>query len=660
MNPNIKKISITGLKTVTIEVDKKTFDHATFAIGLSINNKIYKTSIASTAAVVVATASVESLFKSLTVKSVLSVKAYSYSKSTGKVVNAKQGDFTYYPDSKKLEVGELKTTLPIVPNHKLKTPPIAVKPRKSKPKMHFTIGMFFDGTCNNKYNSDSRYYKNIISKDLLFKSIPEVKKLETSKGTISIDSDSSYWNSYSNIALLHDMYKSGNPTKAKDGQAVVIKQYVQGIGTSKDTEDDIWGLGFGEGKRGILGKVLEGSNDLAFQIGKIIGTSYEIGSVTFDVFGFSRGAAAARHFCNEILGKKTAAFDHSMLSSLLEYGYVLESPFFSSDKLLFDPVGYSLPSYQPSPKLSPKVRIRFLGLFDSVISQILVKNHFDRIMEKIPVVRNYVNASEFEDSLNIIKQNVDKLPIEKIFHLTTQDEWRANFALTTVRQGLEIAIPGAHSDIGGGYTANKQDVTIIDYQNVPAFSSIPKRLKTLREFYKQYCEPKEIEIVLRSIRIGGIGAVQKIYQLKATRSVLPRYSVVPLKAMAHIAGIVGVPIQGPPANHPYPFEFTTPRGLEIYLKYVLYKCEKKFREKYKLSGPIKADKVESIDNATIDLIKKKFIHLSASYNSALVFDLEGENLDDFKILDKIFYANMPRFKNANNNSYEREIYNHKQ
>jgi hypothetical protein len=45
-------------------------------------------------------------------------------------------------------------------------------------------------------------------------------------------------------------------------------------------------------------------NDLFLARQKKSNKKIEITSIQFDVFGFSRGAAAARHFCNEVLQTK--------------------------------------------------------------------------------------------------------------------------------------------------------------------------------------------------------------------------------------------------------------------------------------------------------------------------------------------------------------------
>jgi hypothetical protein len=58
---------------------------------------------------------------------------------------------------------------------------------------------------------------------------------------------------------------------------------------------------------------------------------------------------------------------------------------------------------------------------------------------------------------------------QKVLHLTASDEFRDNFALSNISVavadgvGTEIALPGAHSDIGGGYVDNVlEDVIVSD------------------------------------------------------------------------------------------------------------------------------------------------------------------------------------------------------
>lgn len=71
---------------------------------------------------------------------------------------------------------------------------------KPKIKVNFTIGMFFDGTGNNRFNSEINYYKYIKNINSYLKFIPKDVKLKNKKGEkIEINDSSSYWNPYTNI-----------------------------------------------------------------------------------------------------------------------------------------------------------------------------------------------------------------------------------------------------------------------------------------------------------------------------------------------------------------------------------------------------------------------------------------------------------------------------
>lgn len=109
--------------------------------------------------------------------------------------------------------------------------------------------------------------------------------------------------------------------------------------------------------------------------------------INLDVFGFSRGAAAARLFANMVA----------------------------------------------SGDLPPVTKLRFLGLFDTVPGM---------VNAAAPAHRG------FHGGLNM---NVGPHTADHVVHLTAAHELRANFRLASVRPGpgIEIALPGSHGDIGG-------------------------------------------------------------------------------------------------------------------------------------------------------------------------------------------------------------------
>lgn len=61
------------------------------------------------------------------------------------------------------------------------------------------------------------------------------------------------------------------------------------------------GPGFGMGPAGIKDRVRKAIEDVREYISSNISLGKEVvGTITFDVFGFSRGAAAARHFVHVV------------------------------------------------------------------------------------------------------------------------------------------------------------------------------------------------------------------------------------------------------------------------------------------------------------------------------------------------------------------------
>ncbi|ABG57949.1 DUF4280 domain-containing protein [Cytophaga hutchinsonii] len=132
-----------------------------------------------------------------------------------------------------------------------------------------TLGAFFDGTLNNKTNTEQREANTEIFKNN------------------SDDKTNSYYNSYTNVARLWDFYNKTNSV------------YVEGIGTEDLKADDTNGYAFGAGDTGVRGKVRKGCEKI-FKKTQKLAPKRKINTLTFDVFGFSRGAAASRNFTHEV------------------------------------------------------------------------------------------------------------------------------------------------------------------------------------------------------------------------------------------------------------------------------------------------------------------------------------------------------------------------
>lgn len=178
-----------------------------------------------------------------------------------------------------------------------------------------------------------------------------------------------------------------------ESETVVERIYIQGSGSSMYEEDSTQGAAFSFGETGVYARVSEAFTKL----NRIIIKASQNGSieVSVNVFGFSRGSFFARYFCAELA------------------------------------------------KTNKNIQINFVGLFDTVSSY--------------GVVGHYDNVKPFE--LNIGSKQVSG----RIVQLTAQNEYRYHFPLTHINTaigdgiGFECSFPGAHSDIGGGYTANSEE-----------------------------------------------------------------------------------------------------------------------------------------------------------------------------------------------------------
>lgn len=238
------------------------------------------------------------------------------------------------------------------------------------------IGVFFDGTGNNHGNS-----------------VVPGGAVDAGLG--------SYGNAPSNVALLHGLYREGSDEPAR----VYFKCYVEGIGTWAGQGDSVFAQATGRGSSGVLARVAQAVQMIAGQMGAwLVGhPQAQVAALEFDLFGFSRGAAAARHLAND-LGKGG--------DSLLARTGVLGEGFDWRAGLV----------------------INFIGLFDTVAA----------IVE--PLKGNFSPANDRYAGLQLgLAEGVAR----QVVQLVAADEQRHNFPL--VRSDNDIVVPGAHSDVGGGY-----------------------------------------------------------------------------------------------------------------------------------------------------------------------------------------------------------------
>ncbi|MEN3788677.1 DUF2235 domain-containing protein [Aeromonas veronii] len=272
------------------------------------------------------------------------------------------------------------------------------------------IGVFFDGTANNTFKH--REGKSALETALAQCSPEEQQVLleQCFEGALPDDLNNSEKNDVTNIGKAHELYR--RPTETE----LTVAVYVEGIGTAKGEDDATAGLGADKGQTSSASRVEEACRtqivaEIKEQLESILPTIECIHKVEFDVFGFSRGASAARQFVNRIDKKG----DHPLVDAM------------AADPDIPLKTGFDWASRDD-------VRIQFVGLFDTVVSSYLWG-----------------------------KRNVTLPPdcAERVVHIVAADEWRFHFDLTRITDDAagtaiadcftEVIIPGAHSDIGGGY-----------------------------------------------------------------------------------------------------------------------------------------------------------------------------------------------------------------
>jgi uncharacterized protein (DUF2235 family) len=348
-------------------------------------------------------------------------------------------------------------------------------------KVDFTFGIFIDGTLNNMKNTEARQaYERANRGGTLSAADQEAASHYSPGGGFGIfgrdakrqrkeaydnwlagrpfDKDlaaeyegesNSYENDLSNVARLYKNFEENTGERR-------FSIYTEGIGTEDHGSDDNQGYAFGEGKvpaenegkadTGIIGKVRKNLEQVFTHLQQA--GDVKIGKITIDVFGFSRGAAAVRHLVHD----------------LTMSAYRPRGPK-RGETVRRDAQGYPIQESQLTQGLLPAkgylglllkgatievdtIDIRFAGLFDTVAHH---------------------GVLQMNDVGDLGLDSISRA--KTVIHLTAADEHRSNFDLDTIQsvgegdnsnspflstqipitRGRERALPGVHSDIGGGY-----------------------------------------------------------------------------------------------------------------------------------------------------------------------------------------------------------------
>lgn len=306
------------------------------------------------------------------------------------------------------------------------------------------------------------------------------------------EDNNSYANDESNVSRLQEHVKEKSA-----GYKHHICLYVEGIGTRNHDSDVLRANALGQyGGAGVKDRVDKGIRMAVAAVVRALAKDEgaHIDRLTLDTFGFSRGAAAARYCVYRASNDEDGGW-------------------FGSD-------WFGLPTALGRLRHSvAKFDVNAVGLFDTVSSYGV--DHTDDVAElKLDAIR----------------------VAEAVYHLAAGNEYRKNFSLTNVDsaggKGEEFFLPGAHSDIGGGYVDNdKEDKTLDEGL---ATADVADFLVNGGWFTSRELAYTEIERVKSEGQEYYVG--RKAWLRR--NGISNRYSYIPLHMMADFATKRGLQIDG--------------------------------------------------------------------------------------------------------------------
>jgi uncharacterized Zn-binding protein involved in type VI secretion len=286
------------------------------------------------------------------------------------------------------------------------------------------LGVFFDGTGNNQANSET--VAGCMARDVGLENEAEDIQRFCAEFGYGIDGsapDNSFGNDTSNVARLYDLYRDQAGERIDPAaHEASIAVYIEGIGTVSGGDDDLWSQATGRGKNGVLARVEQSPPLILNRLRVFKSNNPEtiICRLEIDVFGFSRGAAAARHFANDI--RKGV---NSLLAKALPTG----------NSIFIEGFGW---------RVQHDVHLNFIGLFDTVPAIVT------------PLMLDFSPGNDRNWGLNL---GLPAGVARKVVQLVARDEHRLNFAL--IRTENDIVMPGSHSDIGGGYRPRMRERLLV-------------------------------------------------------------------------------------------------------------------------------------------------------------------------------------------------------
>ncbi len=312
-----------------------------------------------------------------------------------------------------------------------------------------------------------------------------------------------------NIARLYELYhvnpgaETTKPVGKMNGMDLFTQRFYQrGIGTQTGTENDDLEMGTGAGG---VSRIEGALRDLESFLASFVNRK---GPRIVDVFGFSRGAALARDFVNRVNER-------------------------------FARQG---------------VQVGFVGLYDTVSSFGLAGNDVD-IRSDAPLATPLLSpaAAALAGTFNL---NLGLASAVKVVHLVAKHEYRANFALQSLHPGPgkplpgnveEIAVPGAHADVGGGYGTrvmeelHKVERREIAYRKVGPRARWQADLTRRKAALEAEAAALDAELLYDRTRTNAIGEATDHFWLARRRYVKPGLANVYLHVMYREATALDVP-----------------------------------------------------------------------------------------------------------------------
>jgi len=332
--------------------------------------------------------------------------------------------------------------------------------KKEKIKIRFSL--FFDGTLNNRTNIEEREKAEMGMASEIYKN----------KGD---GGSNSYDNGRTNIAIMEPLVPI---TKDKKGYDYSFKVYIEGQGTFDKKGDSFVGYSMGALSSGVSSRAKQGiRRALKMQV-KFLEDyppeKYEIEKIDVDVFGFSRGAATARHSI-----------------------FLMTDDLYSEEMRI--PLYQRLISSGYRETTAKNIEIKFAGLYDTVVS---------------------VNASQYSYwSDNKLNQRAVALASKSV-HLAAAEEHRLDFPLHTIKSakdkgtGKEYYLPGVHSDVGGSY--NLANAALLNKQE-----DKPTTVKVVLEAGSYQNMNAQRDNLIKS---GSFTPEQLVVEVTATSGRVPRPS----------------------------------------------------------------------------------------------------------------------------------------